>query len=269
MPLPLAPVLLLTALTCPGGATPTTVPAPDVGGTGKVCLTDGERHGLLLVRHPTEKRLLRREMWQHGERHGPSTTWHRNGKVSEHGQWLRGQLHGLWRHYDATGKLDGRGLFDHGRGLKVRWHPNGLRKAWGHLEASQQHGLWTFWHDTGKRAQQVTYDHGRYHGMLTGWHRDGTLAVRMLYAHGVEHGAEARWSESGVRLVQRRWQMGKAHGLTLYWHPDGRFKEARCFVWQRLRGIWRERDLRHSDETGPLDDKELAKRARLQRCVAR
>ena len=189
--------------------------------------------------------------------------------LAERALWVDGQLHGVWLHWDNERRLDGRGLFDHGRGLMVRWHKNGLRKAWGHLEASAQHGLWTFWHDTGKRSQQVTYDHGRYHGMLAGWHRGGRLAVRMRYAHGAEHGTEERWSEAGVRLVERRWQHGKAHGLTLYWFPDGRFKEARCFVWQRLRGIWRERDLRHVNEEGPLTDKVLTERARAQRCLAK
>ena len=267
----LFPWLLLPALApavaCPDGATPTTLSAPDLGGPAQVCLLKGERHGLLVVRHPSEPRLLRRDHWRYGTRHGRAERWHRNGRLAERAVWIDGQLHGVWLHWDAQGHIDGRGLFDHGRGLMVRWHGNGVRQAWGYLEASRQHGLWTFWHDTGKRSQQVTYDHGRYHGKLTGWHRDGSLAVRMHYSHGAEDGLEERWSELGVLLVQRRWQHGKAHGMTLYWRPDGHFKEARCFVWQRLRGLWRPRDLRHINETGPITDEELVARAKKLPCL--
>lgn len=56
-----------------------------------------------------------------GQFHGPSRSWHANGRESERGTYLDGQESGLWLRWNEAGDLDRErsGLFEAGRRVRA------------------------------------------------------------------------------------------------------------------------------------------------------
>jgi len=136
----------------------------------------GETHGL--VRTYYKEMLETQEVFQHGERHGPSKEFNVFAQdpatVMESGVWVKGTKHGRWREGSQDG-LAFEGFFD----------------------AGVPEGRWVGWNtNNGKALVELGYRRGLLHGQARVWRRvdatalaigefdDGSGQWRAVYADG-------------------------------------------------------------------------------------
>ena len=74
-----------------------------------------------------------------GTRHGPSMSWHENGRKSQAGLYRDDLKDGEWTFWSDTGSLIGRGSF----------------------RAGKADGRWTTWRASGELESVATYEGGR------------------------------------------------------------------------------------------------------------
>lgn len=95
-------------------------------------------------------------------RHGPSVTFHPNGRLASHGRYAGGEWSGRWWFFRSDGSMDRAASYLNGRedGLQVHFHRNG------------------------KRASECTFTDGAKHGVEKLWTESGELMSRTEWAHG-------------------------------------------------------------------------------------
>jgi hypothetical protein len=100
---------------------------------------------------------------------------YRNGNVAVQGRIVRGQPHGTWTRYFASGQR-----------AEVRTYDRGTPT-----------GTWRAFHANGRKAWEVSYRGGVRHGAFTAWHPNGRTAERQRYVNGRTVGPRLAWSAAG------------------------------------------------------------------------
>jgi MORN repeat variant len=95
-----------------------------------------------------------------GQLHGLARTWHKNGVQASEEPYQEGKLRGTCRQWDATGKLLGSYVIDHGTGTQCEWWDNERLK----MEVSTLEGV--------------------FHGISRQWLMDGTLVFKVYFVKG-------------------------------------------------------------------------------------
>ena len=71
-----------------------------------------------------------------GDRHGPSRSWYKNGRVRAETEWWEGTKHGSF----------------------TLWYENGQKRAEGEDWHGQAMGTWTYWDEEGNVLQQRSFE---------------------------------------------------------------------------------------------------------------
>lgn len=87
------------------------------------------------------------------ERHGPYTSWHKNGLPSKQGEF---------RYNLPVGKV-------------TQWFDNGQKQMEGMYVDGRQEGVWTWWHANGQKAITGEYHDATPIGKWSWWQADGKL----------------------------------------------------------------------------------------------
>jgi len=113
-----------------------------------------------------------------GVEHGPSTTFHPNGKRAEQGEFERGQRVGVWTTWHPNGQMASNGPYANGQpdGVWWFWSPSGSPSELGQLVAGSRVGMWLSWSkdagpDASPRAFRVFDEQGKV--TTRGGFRDG------------------------------------------------------------------------------------------------
>jgi antitoxin component YwqK of YwqJK toxin-antitoxin module len=88
------------------------------------------------------------------ERHGPWTTYYRNGQKA---------MEGTYDHEQASGAF-------------TWWHPNGQKAIEGNYENGLQTGQWNWWHTNGQKHIQGDYADGAQVGRWKWWNDEGKVS---------------------------------------------------------------------------------------------
>lgn len=94
------------------------------------------------------------------QRHGPWTTWHKNGQIAGEGEYR----------------------FDQPEGKFTFWHENGQKSIEGQYIAGNQTGRWTWWHDNGQKSIAGEFENGEQIGAWNWWLADGKLTEAAVYS---------------------------------------------------------------------------------------
>jgi hypothetical protein len=95
-------------------------------------------------------------------RHGPATSFHRNGRKFWEGVYRDGEREGEF----------------------TTWSREGIRTGLASYEHGQLHGLYTQWADDGRKMREETYAKGKLNGAARWWDTDGKLLVTGTYRDG-------------------------------------------------------------------------------------
>ena len=172
-------------------------------------LSGGEIDGLLIEWSPQGK-VVAKETFDHGRRHGVKNEWYAPGIKKVEAEFLfakdvvqmtddwwagisrtqvvkkegKDERHGRWTTYYRNGQKALEGDYQHELpvGTFVWWHPNGQRAIQGEYKDGKQGGHWAWWHPNGQRHIQGDYVQGKQAGEWNWWTDDGTLAESMMYA---------------------------------------------------------------------------------------
>lgn len=113
-----------------------------------------------------------------GVEHGPSTTFHDNGKPAEQGEFEAGQRVGIWTTWHPNGAMASNGPYARGLpdGVWWYWAANGAPIELGQLAAGRRVGMWFSWskhaHSDSDPSSFRVYD------------RDGEVETRGAFRDG-------------------------------------------------------------------------------------
>jgi antitoxin component YwqK of YwqJK toxin-antitoxin module len=91
------------------------------------------------------------------EKHGPFTSWHKNGQLARQGEFRYDLPVGTFLYWYPNGQKQMEGTYTDGRqtGQWVWWHENGLKSIGGEYENGTPVGVWSWWQASGKLSQRA------------------------------------------------------------------------------------------------------------------
>ncbi len=155
------------------------------------------------------------------------TEYHANGTPKITATYKNGQLEGVAREYDTTGKVvkgivfkegkpvasgivDDRGLF---QDTWKEFYPDGKVKAEGRYRNGKRSGKWRFYYPEGELEQEGTFNNkGEYDGDWTWYYPSGAVRITQTYVNGVEDGDFREYFEDGKIIAQGEYIDGERHG---------------------------------------------------------
>jgi antitoxin component YwqK of YwqJK toxin-antitoxin module len=186
-------------------------------------------------------------LYKEGVRHGPSTTWWGDVKISEgtykegkqEGVWTErtgfnfgpplqkatykdGERHGLSTAWHENGQKQGEATYKDGEldGLWTEWQPNGLKMAEETYKDGERHGPHSSWYDTGQKRSEKTYKDGKLDGLWTEWRVNGQKYREKTYKDGEEDGLKTQWYVNGQKWKEETYKDGKLDGPATSWHNN-------------------------------------------------
>ncbi len=98
------------------------------------------------------------ENYVHGEKHGISTVYYPNGKVSEILSFRNNKEHGDWIQYFENGRISLNSTFKQGKlhGNYAQYHPTGMPYVIGEYNQNKRDGEWIVYNEEGE--QVVRFD---------------------------------------------------------------------------------------------------------------
>lgn len=112
---------------------------------------------------------------------GPHLVTTLEGQVVTRGQYLQGELSGLWR----------------------RWFPSGKPRDEGPWMASRPEGPWKFWDEQGTLRREGRFRDGREHGIWNIWSKEGKLEAQGEHENGAKVCDWKVWDSEGMPELVR------------------------------------------------------------------
>lgn len=118
----------------------------------------------------------------------------REVRLNAHGDYVN---HGVWRAWDAQGRLAGQGRYAWGK-------PSGQWTRWASPETPAE----AFAGFTGPFLSQATYRDGKLEGVWSIFDADGRLVSEVHFQNGSRHGLATQWTPSGEIARRGRFEQG-------------------------------------------------------------
>jgi antitoxin component YwqK of YwqJK toxin-antitoxin module len=172
------------------------------------------------------------------------TEYHPNGTPKLTATYKNGQLEGVAREYDETGKIvkgivfeegkpvasgivDDRGLFQDGW---KEFYPSGKVRAEGRYRNGKRSGKWQFYYPDGQLEQIGIFNNkGEYNGDWVWYYPSGAVRIEQAFIDGMEDGAFREYAEDGTIIAQGDYIEGLQHGDWVIYtgleQTEGRFKD--------------------------------------------
>ncbi len=186
-----------------------------------------------------------------GKRTGTWRTYYSTGKLSvEESYDEAGELHGLYKDYDETGRFYSDTEYAHGRVVRLRYfdavgklmlyqvvkkgrvavqalNAKGQKIATGTYLDGQMAGEWQWFYPDGGVREATHYDNkGTKSGKSEFYHHGGQLERRTNFGpDGTEEGYYEQFSLDGQPQQTGYYLAGQRHGLWKDYYPDGRLSE--------------------------------------------
>lgn len=99
------------------------------------------------------------ENYQMGKKHGTSTIYFSDGKVSEVLNFKNDMEDGVWAQYFKDGKIYLKSTFKEGKihGDYMQYHPNGMLHIKGMYVEDRSHGEWFFYDEEGEQLEKLDF----------------------------------------------------------------------------------------------------------------
>jgi antitoxin component YwqK of YwqJK toxin-antitoxin module len=172
------------------------------------------------------------------------TEYHANGTPRLTATYKNGQLEGVAREYDESGKIVKGVVFKEGkliasgivddRGLfQDRWkefYSDGTTlKAEGRYRNGKRVGEWQFFFQGGELEQVGSFNNnGEYHGEWVWYHPNGQKHIEQTYENGLAEGLFKEFSDDGKIVAEGEYVEGERHGNwainTGFERMEGRYK---------------------------------------------
>lgn len=130
------------------------------------------------------------EQWceKDGIKEGPYTSWHDDGKKSEHGQYVKGMKDGRWTAWYDTGQVEWEAEYkqDEKHGAWSRFYRNGVQASDGRYVDGKMEGRWISWFNNGKKSEEGQMKGGKNHGKWKYYNKLGRLKRTERYDRGAK-----------------------------------------------------------------------------------
>lgn len=155
-----------------------------------------------------------------GKRHGPHTSWRKDGSKNYEVLYEHDQMNGLFQSWGPAGKPLYRMQFKKGSGVAVYFHPNGKKYLETPYVEGREHGIQRFWRPDGVLDSETRYEKGEQHGKSTLFDFDGGR-IEMNFRQDKKHGRTTRWDAKGRKINEVYYQNGQQHGVETHWDSEG------------------------------------------------
>lgn len=148
-----------------------------------------------------------------GKKRGKVTTKHSNGTKASQGRMKDYKMQGLWRYWNAEGKLIKTATYvnDVLNGLYTEFYSNGQKSTEGTFTVGKREGQWNEWFTDGKQRAELNYTAGNFNGKQRWWFENSILREEDVYANGVLV-RRLGWYFSGRPKMVENFYNGKREG---------------------------------------------------------
>jgi uncharacterized protein len=129
-----------------------------------------------------------------------------NGKLYSEGNYVNGNLQGLFKHYYFDGSVQAVQYFKNGLrdSLYQSFYFGGKLSSEGRYQLGDKTGAWKYYREDGALSRTEEFKAGKLHGKRTYFHKNGKPDMEIIYRHGDRDGLHKRYSEDGVLVYQMR-----------------------------------------------------------------
>jgi antitoxin component YwqK of YwqJK toxin-antitoxin module len=233
---------------------------PNGSKSREIPFANGREHGTGKEFAEDDGRLISRMVFSNGvqiglekiNRYGPEGKkeglWEvvrASGGLQEEGTWRRGVRHGIFRFYDAQGKLERMEKYENGErvvdetttamlDIRREFHPNGTVRRIGSYRDGKEHGIFREYDATGalvggtlyvdgvRTGEGVTDALGNREGPWKLWYPDGSVQAEGVYAGGVREGEWTFYYPNGEVAQRGSYREGAFHGAWVWYYPGGK-----------------------------------------------
>jgi antitoxin component YwqK of YwqJK toxin-antitoxin module len=170
--------------------------------------------------------------------HGPSATFHDNGKLLELGSYDQGKREGLWTSWSPDGKKLFEAAYHRGNlhGPFTRWHPGGAKAEEGTYRDGRPDGTFRLWSMAGTELGTYVMKDGT--GTVTYWHEDGSKSFTQPMVDGQPHGTTTYWHKNGQKAQEGRNERGEQVGHWVSWDENGKKRSEGDYRANNMEGPW-------------------------------
>ena len=166
-------------------------------------------------------------MLRKGQRDGPRTYFHENGKKESEGRFQNDRREGLWTWWYENGQKKEEGNYenDNRTGTWTQWHDNGQKKQEGEFVNGDRQGIFTWWHDNGQVSVVAELIDNKHEDFRTYFHDNGKKKSEGDYIKGDKDGSWTFWHENGTTESEGKFDKDEKAGGWTYWFDTGQKKE--------------------------------------------
>lgn len=110
---------------------------------------------------------------------GDYESWHKNGHIAEHANYIDGVRYGLYEYWYPNGRLGERVTYKDGNfdGLYEEWYENGQLRFHTSYKNGKIDGLCEAWYVNGQQNYRINYKNGKIDGLYEKWYENGDKKV--------------------------------------------------------------------------------------------
>lgn len=160
------------------------------------------------------------------ELHGVYRNFYESGKLEQRGQYKEGVRHGTWVSFHENGTVSDSGLIDDGKydGRWVGYYENGTLEYEGTYKGGGRTGWWKTYHDNGQLKSKVEYVDGGEEGMYESFLEDGKPSCAGMYKDGQKTGDWKCLHQNGQLSKVEFYKNDVPKGEVVAYYEDGTVK---------------------------------------------
>jgi antitoxin component YwqK of YwqJK toxin-antitoxin module len=201
-----------------------------------------------------------------GNPEGPFVIFNDNGGVYKLGNYVNGQLDGIWKTYSPIGYLESEVAYKSGviHGLKTSYNelgivtgvvsyvngkeegltyscfPSGAKQVEFTIENDQINGPATRYFEYGPKDEEMTFDKGVLVGKFIEYHYNGGLNYEANLVNGKLDGLVTYYDIKKRKRAEGNLKLGERTGEWRFYGPQGELEETGSYVQGLNEGEWKE-----------------------------
>jgi antitoxin component YwqK of YwqJK toxin-antitoxin module len=153
------------------------------------------RRTVIAIESFDDGKLVEREFFKNGERHGVQQEWYLDGRLKSESPFLHGKRHGRFRVFSEKGNLVSDYTMKDGSGLMSLYNDNGVLQQEEQYEGNRLHGL-RFYRAT-DRISFTRMKEGELAGTGYDFYNNETLAAIGTFIAGAPVGPQLEFTSNG------------------------------------------------------------------------
>lgn len=225
---------------------------------------DGKRIGKFIEYWdiPANK-IKEEENYEKGELEGEYKAYHRNGVVSEIGQYKNGLKHGLWKsfnddniliyeetlnngkntgatkYYSNTGKLTEEYIYKNDFLQEYKaYNKEGAVVYQNKKEGKNNYDVGLYYPNGNKKTEGKVRD-GKFDGLWKFYDINGNLSSEVTYVDGKKEGKGISYYENGKVKSEANYEKGEANGYYKKYHKNGKLQLEGAYINGNEVGVWK------------------------------